>query len=127
MTKKIFQTVFIVFITIYGIAQTPQFAVVRPDGTTYICPSWDSAYNKAANGDNVYVPGGNFTISSPIDKSLNIFGAGYFIDSSITTSITLINNIILKKGADGGLHIPVKVSHHSGQTEPPDKERILKI
>jgi len=25
------------------------------------------------------------------------------------------------------LHIPVKVSHHSGQTEPPDKERIFKI
>jgi len=25
------------------------------------------------------------------------------------------------------VHIPVKVSHHSAQSEPPGKERILKI
>ena len=54
----------LVFILLTGIlfvndlnAQAPQFAVVRPDGTTYICPSWDSAYNKANNGDNIYLPG----------------------------------------------------------------------
>jgi len=31
------------------------------------------------------------------------------------------------RAAPALLHIPVKVSHHSGQTEPPDKERIFKI
>jgi hypothetical protein len=27
----------------------------------------------------------------------------------------------------GNVHIPVKVSHHSAQSEPPGVERILKI
>jgi len=86
----------------YCCAQIPQFAVVRPDGTTYICPSFDSAYNKAVNGDNIYLPGGNFSLSNPISKSLHIFGAGYNQDSSMATNITTLNSLTIVQGGDGG-------------------------
>jgi hypothetical protein len=84
------------------VAQTPQFAVVRPDGTTYICPSFDSAYNKATNGDNIYLPGGNFSLTNPISKSLHIYGAGYNQDSSAATNITTLTALTILQGADFG-------------------------
>lgn len=82
----------------FCIAQIPQFAVVRPNGTTYICPTIDSAYNKAINGDYIYLPGGNFNLTNPISKSLHIYGAGYNQDSSATTNITTFNSITIKTG-----------------------------
>lgn len=83
-------------------AQIPQFAVVRPDGTTYICPSFDSAYNKALNGDNIYLPAGSFSLSNPINKTLHIYGAGSDQDSSSATGITILNPIIINAGAANG-------------------------
>lgn len=86
-------------------AQSPQFAVVRPDGTTFICPTWDSAYNKSVNGDYIYLPGGTFLTSSEftISKKLFIYGAGHHPDSTLTTGITtFLQPIRLVKGADQG-------------------------
>jgi hypothetical protein len=93
-------------------AQAPQFAVVRPDGTTYICPSWDSAYNKAINGDYVYLPGGSIGYTNDIiSKKLFIYGAGHHPDSSAATGITtLTGNLRIAKGADEGLLEGVNVT-----------------
>jgi len=107
MTKGIFSTIFIAIISIYGVAQTPQFAVVRPDGTTYICPSWDSAYNKSQDGDNVYLPGVGLTSAITngitINKRLFLYGTGHHPDSSATTGKTIIlGGFSIQSGASGG-------------------------
>ncbi|MBL7733297.1 MAG: hypothetical protein JNM88_19170 [Chitinophagaceae bacterium] len=69
-------------------AQTPQFAVVRPDGTTYICPSFDSAHNKAVDDDYIYLPGTVITGDKTITKRLTIIGAGHYPDSTQYTGKT---------------------------------------
>lgn len=84
-------------------AQT-QFAVVKPDGTTHICPTLDSAYNKAENGDNLYLPGGAFSLSYDFNKAINLIGAGHYADSSAATTTTRITNgtFYILQGASGG-------------------------
>jgi hypothetical protein len=88
-------------------AQNPQFAVVRPDGTTFICPTFDSAYNKAVDGDFLYLPGGVFTFNQSLTKRIFIYGAGIHPDSSKATGrtqITAVNNsLYITKSAEGGL------------------------
>ena len=81
-------------ITLSAFAQNPQFAVVRPNGTTYICPSWDSAYIKSQDGDNIYLPGVALTQNLIINKRLQIYGAGHHPDSSQATGKTTINGSI---------------------------------
>jgi hypothetical protein len=61
----------------------------------------DSAIKKANSGDFIYIPGGSFNITVTINKPLQIFGAGYRLDSSKATGITMISgNVVLVKGAD---------------------------
>lgn len=100
--KWLFFIIVTFVLTIETFAQAPQFAVVRPDGTSYICPSFDSAYNKSVNGDNIYLPGGSFTVTNPISKSLHIYGTGYNQDSSNATGITSLNSITISAGAENG-------------------------
>jgi hypothetical protein len=94
--KRIILSLAIIISSVICFAQAPQFAVVRPDGTTYICPSWDSAYNKAVNGDNIYMPGITINSEIKINKKLFIYGAGHHPDSSIITGKTIVTNNILK-------------------------------
>jgi hypothetical protein len=68
------------------------------------------AYNNATDGDTIYLPGGNITFPSVIDKKLTIFGAGHHPDSSITTQKTTLNgNITVSENADSlyieGIHL----------------------
>ena len=101
--KRIFLSLLTLFVSANFLnAQAPQFAVVRPDGTTYICPTFDSAYNKAANGDNIYLPGGSFSLTNPISKTIHIYGAGSNQDSSAVTGITILDTIVIIAGADNG-------------------------
>ena len=102
MKEKILS--FLIFLCSSNIsnAQSPKIAVVRPDGTTYICPTWDSAYKKAANDDNIYLPGGTFLVTNMIGKRLNIYGAGFNEDSSRATGITKMNPITFLAGSEYG-------------------------
>lgn len=94
MKKKLLSVLIIFSVTVYSNAQAPQFAVVRPDGTTYICPTWDSAHSKAQDGDYIYMPGIYISGDKTITKSLNIFGAGHYPDSTVVTGKTVITGII---------------------------------
>jgi hypothetical protein len=69
-------------------AQSPQFAVVRPDGTTYICPTFDSAYNKSADDDFIYLPGIIISGDKTISKKLTLIGTGHYPDSTVYTGKT---------------------------------------
>ena len=90
------------FVSFTLLAQQPQFAVVRPSGTSYMCPTWDSAYNKAVDGDFIYLPGGSFTFNIPINKKLYLFGAGYSEDSTKSTGVTMVNGFAIKSGGSNG-------------------------
>ena len=88
---------------LYSLAQAAQFAVVRPNGTTYICPTWDSAYSKAVNDDYIYLPGGNYNGNNIINKKIHIIGAGFYGDSSLVTGTSNITgSLLLDLGASGG-------------------------
>ncbi len=61
-----------------------------------------NAYNTASPGDTIYLPSGGFTSPNYIDKSLMIFGAGHYPDSTTATSKTSINGgITFRDNADG--------------------------
>jgi hypothetical protein len=61
-----------------------------------------NAYNAATAGDTLYLPGGGFTSPTTIDKSLLIFGAGHYPDSTAATAKTIsIGTITLGENADG--------------------------
>lgn len=64
--------------------------------------SFVDAYNSAMPGDTIYLPGGGFTPPPSIDKTLRIYGAGHYPDSTLATAKTNINgNINLADNADG--------------------------
>lgn len=59
------------------------------------------AYVAANNGDTLYLSGNTFTPPSVFDKSLMIFGAGFYTDSTLATGKTFINGSIdLNENAD---------------------------
>lgn len=59
-----------------------------------------SAYNAAADGDFIYLPGGTFDVPS-FNKSLKIYGAGAFPAATITTGRTFLNgNLTVEDNAD---------------------------
>jgi hypothetical protein len=60
------------------------------------------AYNASTSGDTIYLPGGGFTTPSTIDKSLMVYGAGHYPDSTVSTAKTIMNgSITLSDNADG--------------------------
>lgn len=60
-----------------------------------------TAYTAAQSGDTLYLSGGSFTPPAAFDKQLTIFGAGHYVDSTLTTGKTFINgNITLSENAD---------------------------
>jgi hypothetical protein len=88
---------------LYVKAQTPQFAVVRPNGTSYIFPTWDAAYAQAVDGDNIYLPGILIQSGLQIDKKLNIYGAGHHPDSTSASGKTsLLGGVYIGSSASGG-------------------------
>jgi hypothetical protein len=79
-------------------AQTPQFAVVRPDGTTYVFSSFDGAYTQATDDDIIYLPGTIISGDKTISKRLTLIGTGHYPDSTIYTGKTkFTGNIFLEK------------------------------
>jgi hypothetical protein len=96
MTRSIFALSIVLLISNSIFAQTPQFAVVRPDGTTYICPTFDSALIKAVDDDFIYLPGIQIAGTKSITKRLTIFGTGHYPDSTLATGKSqFVNDILL--------------------------------
>jgi hypothetical protein len=65
----------------------------------------DSALAHAIDGDHIYIPGGVYQVNNmTIDKSVFIFGAGHYPDSTVATGATsLIGDVYLITGSSGGL------------------------
>lgn len=68
----------------------------RTNGTQqafYSNDPFNEAYNAAAKGDTIYLPGGTFNPLN-IDKGIKIYGAGHYPDSTQATGQTIINGTI---------------------------------
>lgn len=91
----------------YPFAYSQAAIALESGGNTTIYQNLDSAMAHAVDGDIMYLPGGSFTPAGGtwvINKRINVYGAGYFPDSSIATGQTILNgNINIRTGADGGL------------------------
>jgi len=79
---------------------------VEHNGVSVFYSTLDSAVNAAQTGDNVYVPGGIFTLNVSISKGFNLIGVGYNPDSTLATGFTQItspsNFVRIITGADNG-------------------------
>jgi hypothetical protein len=102
MKKTLLLTSFCIYLTIQLFAQTPQIALVKPNGVTTIHTTLQAAYDAAEDDDYIYLPGGTFTLSNTIIKSIHIIGAGSNQDSTVTTGMSRINTLSIGTGSDGG-------------------------
>lgn len=81
--------IFILFMlsSIITFAQ-PHFVV--QNGTTKVFNNINTAIEAANSGDTLYVPGGGFSISAAVDKTLHWIGVGHYPDSTTATGPTKI-------------------------------------
>jgi hypothetical protein len=76
---------------------------LRQMGRDSFYTSLEAAYNRAQDGDTIYLPGGNFSFpGDSIAKRIHIVGSGINLDSSKVTNTTIIFNITLTSNASGG-------------------------
>jgi hypothetical protein len=80
----------VVMLFLFSSTIKAQIAVVTPSGNTSICPTIDSAMNKANASDIIYLPAGNFG-GFTVTKKVTIIGVGHHPDSSAATGRTIIN------------------------------------
>lgn len=90
-----------IFLSTKGLSQN--LIAVQNGNTPAFFTALDSAITQAQNGDTLFLPGGGFTISVPISKSIHIVGVGHHPDSTTATNRTLISGQLnLQSGADNG-------------------------
>jgi hypothetical protein len=71
----------------------------------YRSDGFQKAYQDAADGDTIYLPGGTFQPPPLIVKQLTIYGTGHYPQATAVTGKTIINgNLIFGAGADN-VHI----------------------
>jgi hypothetical protein len=103
MKKRISILFVIVLMAVTGFAQ--KVALHSASGVRHFtgADAFRNAYTASVSGDTIYLPGGSFTQTENgyIDKTLTIFGAGHYPDSTAVTGKTFINGFItLRTGAD---------------------------
>lgn len=122
--KKVKQLLMIVLLSNTFALFAQQKVALHSNGNTTIFSSTNpfiDAYNASATGDTIYLPGGSFTPPANFDKTLAVYGAGHYVDSSLVTGKTFINgNITLKENADGfhleGLEINGIVTFYNNES-----------
>lgn len=81
-----------------------QRVALHSNGTTTVFAGsnpFTDAYNAAANGDTLYLPGGTIPYPSIIDKGLMIIGAGHYPDSTLATGKTVLSgDLSIRQNAD---------------------------
>jgi len=101
MKNLYFLTILALFVHGNSKAQT-LIAVTNATGSSFYT-TLDSAIVHSVAGDYIYLPGGNFTISKPITKKLQIVGVGHNPDSCAITGITQVTgNFTINSGSDHG-------------------------
>ncbi|MDI6832294.1 MAG: hypothetical protein QMD02_00410 [Bacteroidales bacterium] len=99
--KKTFLILTIICVCCINFVQAQQKVALHSNGTTTIFGGsnpFTDAYNASANGDTIYLPGGNIPFPTTIDKGIVIIGAGFYPDSTTATNPTVSNAITLLIG-----------------------------
>lgn len=116
--KQLFTLLLFTLVIIRANSQTP---IMVCNGNGAPCTPYynlDAAINSANPGGYVYLPGGTFTLTTTIDKPLNIIGAGANPDSSQVTGATFISgNLDMSATSTGSL---VEGLYISGYITTPD-------
>ncbi|MBN2776895.1 MAG: hypothetical protein JXR36_04605 [Bacteroidales bacterium] len=104
------KTILIIAIVALAITVNAQQKVaLHSNGTSTIFGGsnpFTDAYNASANGDTIYLPGGNIPFPTTIDKGIVIIGAGHYPDSTTATNPTVSNAITLLIGENAdNLHM----------------------
>ena len=88
---------------IHGNSKAQTLIAVTNDTGSSFYSTLDLAITNATAGDYIYLPGGNFTISVPIAKKLQIVGIGHNPDSCAVTGITQVTgDFKITCGSDHG-------------------------
>src|ERR1039458_328090 len=100
MKTKIYLLLVLAVLAAASVGNAQNLIAVQHGGTNTFYSTLDSAIAMANSGDNIYLPGGSFTITNPIDKEVHIYGTGHNPDSTLATHQTTIQgNIVLITGA----------------------------
>ena len=104
MTKSKFFSVLFLAIAGTGAIFAQSRVALHHEGQVTIfggAAPFTDAYNAASPGDTIYLPGGGFTAPANIAKSIAVFGAGHYPDSTTVTGQTSVGgNINIRTGAD---------------------------
>lgn len=99
--KFFFTLIFFISNSTLLIAQN--LITLERNGASTFYNTLDDAVNAAQTGDKVYIPGGAYTLNTPIGTGLHLIGVGYNPDSTIATEFTKItNDVTINNGADNG-------------------------
>jgi len=110
MKKLIYLIILISLVLFSGPSVGQTLIAVQNESTSSFYNSLDSAIINATNGDYIYLPGGSFKITVPIEKQLNIIGAGHNPDSCAATGITVVvGNFNINSGSDHGSLTGLKI------------------
>ncbi|MCB8963423.1 MAG: hypothetical protein H6536_00095 [Bacteroidales bacterium] len=85
----------LLFLAFTGFAQKQ---IVVQNGTAQTFSDLNAAIAAATAGDTLYIPGGGFSVSAPVDKTLHWRGVGHYPDSTIATGHTQITNTVTFTG-----------------------------
>jgi hypothetical protein len=73
---------------------------VKGNATDAITTTLTDAIALAQPGDKIYLPGGYFSLTNPINKKVHIIGTGFQDGMNVTGKTTITGNIILESQAD---------------------------
>jgi hypothetical protein len=91
------------FVLAINIVEAQNIFAVQNGNNPMFYSNLDTAIIKAQSGDTIFLPGGSYSIKTPIDKELHIIGTGFFPDSTLATSPSHISgNMIILSGSDNG-------------------------
>jgi len=117
--KKVYLFILLIVLIASLNTQAQNLIAVQNNTTPVFYTNLDSAIVHAVDGDTVFLPGGNFPLSTTIiDKRLHIIGVGHHPDSSVSTNptnIVLLGGLSMRivTGAGGGSLIGVRLLGNS--------------
>ena len=93
----------IMLVLLAGSIKAQSLIAVQNGGEPVFYQQVDSALFHSQDGDTIYIPGGTWYITQPVNKRLHLIGAGHNPDSTIATfQTTLIGNLSFSTGSSYG-------------------------
>lgn len=89
-------------VSVLSSLQAQKLVALHHEGAASYFTDLNTAYNAAADGDTLYLPGGSFN-ELYLRKSLTLIGVGHHPDSTAATGSTVLSGLYLYSGASNSL------------------------